>query len=404
MGVVSPLGCDLKVLWDRLTSGVSGVRTLTKFDPSRLDARIGAQVSDFNPDLFVGKKEQRRMDDFAIYAMAASKMAVADSGLDFSKEDSEKVGVIIGSGIGGFHTIELQHSVLMEKGPSRNSPFMIPQTIANMAGALVAIEFGLKGPNFCVVTACASALHSMGESSRLIEHDDADIIISGGAEAGLCELSCAGFCALKALCANRNDQPEKASRPFDKDRSGLVMGEGSAIVVLEEYEHARKRGAKIYCELAGYGMSCDAFHMTAPDETGIGPAKAMVHAMKDGGVNPEQIDYINAHGTSTQLNDKCETKAIKLALGEERARKVMISSTKSMTGHLLGAAGGIESVVCGLALQNGVVPPTINYETPDPECDLDYVPNTARTANVNICLNNSFGFGGHNACIMFRKM
>lgn len=404
MGVVSPLGCDLKILWDRLTAGVSGVRKLTKFDPSRLDAKIAAQVADFNPDQFVDKKSQRRMDDFAIYAMGASKMAISDSGLDFSKEDPERVGVIIGSGIGGFHTIELQHTVLMEKGPSRSSPFMIPQTISNMAGGLVAIEFGLKGPNFCIVTACASALHSMGEASRLIEHNDADVIISGGAEAGVCELSFAGFCALKALCTNFNEQPEKASRPFDRDRSGFVMGEGSAIVVLEEYEHAVKRGAKIYCELAGYGLSCDAYHMTAPDETSVGPSKAMLNALKDAHSNPDEIDYINAHGTSTMLNDKCETKAIKLALGEEKAHKVMVSSTKSMTGHMLGAAGGIESVVCALALQNGVVPPTINYENPDPDCDLDYVPNTARTVNIRACLNNSFGFGGHNACIMFRKI
>ncbi|MBA4386717.1 MAG: beta-ketoacyl-[acyl-carrier-protein] synthase II [Verrucomicrobia bacterium] len=404
MGVVSPLGCDLNVVWDRLTAGKSGIRKVTKFDASKLDAKIAGEVAEFNPDNFVGKKEQRRMDDFAIFAMAASKLAVTDSGLDFSKEDTEKVGVIIGSGIGGFHTIELQHSVLRDKGPTRSSPFMIPQTISNMAGALVAIEFGLKGPNFCVVTACASALHSMGQSMRLIQAGDADVILSGGAEAGVCELSFAGFCALKALCSTHNEDPEKASRPFDAGRSGFVMGEGSAILVLEELEHARKRGARIYCELAGFGMSCDAYHMTAPDESAAGPARAMKAAMKDAAMNPENIDYVNAHGTSTELNDKCETKAIKLALGEERARKTMISSTKSMTGHLLGAAGGIESIVCAMAMHTGVVPPTINYETPDPYCDLDYVPNTARHADVKACLNNSFGFGGHNACVLLRKM
>lgn len=402
IGVVSPLGCELKTFWDRLNSGYSGIKRIQKFDASRLAAQIAGEVVEFNPDLFVPKKEQRRMDEFSLFAMGAAKMAMADSGIDMKIEDPERVGAIVGSGIGGLQTLEAQHSVLKEKGPDRCSPFMIPQMIANMAGGLIAIEFNMKGPNYSVVSACASAAHSIGDALRIIQRGDADVILSGGAEASVCEIGIAGFCALRAL-STRNDDPTRASRPFDKDRDGFVMGDGSALVVIEELERAKKRGAKIYCELAGFGMSCDAFHMTAPADSGEGAARAMKNAIKDAGMVAEDVDYVNAHGTSTPMNDRIETKAIKAALGEAHARKVMISSTKSMTGHLLGAAGGIETAVCALAIRDQVIPPTINYTTPDPDCDLDYVPNTARKAKVSVCLNNSLGFGGHNSCLLLKK-
>jgi 3-oxoacyl-[acyl-carrier-protein] synthase II len=403
LGVVSPLGCDLKIFWDRIKSGHSGIRRITKFDASKMTTQIAGEVVEFDPAAFIPPKEARRMDQFSQFAIGAAKMALVDSGLDMNAEDHEKIGVIVGSGIGGLQTLETQHSILKERGASRCSPFMIPQMISNMAGGLIAIEHQLKGPNYCVVSACASALHSMGDAMRVLQRGEADIMLSGGTEASVSELGIAGFCALRALSC-RNDAPEKASRPFDKNRDGFVMSDGSAILVMEDLEHAQKRGARIYCEVGGFGMSCDAFHMTAPAEDGDGAKRAMQLALKDAGMNADGIDYINAHGTSTELNDKLETKAIKLALGEERARKIMVSSTKSMTGHLLGAAGGIESVVCALAIKNSVVPPTINYETPDPECDLDYVPNTARETGVRACLNNSFGFGGHNACLLFKKI
>jgi 3-oxoacyl-[acyl-carrier-protein] synthase II len=403
LGVVSPLGCELKVFWDRITAGHSGIRRITKFDASKFPTQIAGEVAEFDANAFISPKEQRRMDQFSQFAVAASKMAIVDSGLDLNAIDHERVGVIVGSGIGGLQTLETQHLILRDKGPSRCSPFMIPQMISNMAGGLIAIEHKLKGPNYSVVSACASALHSMGDAMRVIQRGEADVMVSGGAEASVSEIGLAGFSALRAL-STRNDAPEKASRPFDKDRDGFVMADGAAILVMEELEYAKKRGARIYCEVGGFGMSCDAFHMTAPDEDGTGAARAMKLVMKDAGVTPDDVDYINAHGTSTALNDKIETKAIKMALGEDRAHKVMISSTKSMTGHLLGAAGGLESVVCALAIKNGVVPPTINYETPDPDCDLDYVPNTARQTRVRVCLNNSFGFGGHNASLLFRKM
>jgi len=401
IGVVSPLGCELKTFWERLRAGQSGIKRIQKFDSSKLEAQIAGEVAEFNIDAFIPKKEQKRMDEFSLFSMAAAKLAVADSGMDMKAENPERIGVIVGSGIGGLQTLETQHSVLKEKGPNRCSPFMIPMMISNMAGGLIAIEFNLKGPNYSVVSACASAAHSIGDALRLIQRGDSDVVLSGGAEASVCEIGIAGFCALRAL-STRNDAPEKASRPFDKDRDGFVMGDGAAIVVIEELERAKKRGAKIYCEIKGFGMSCDAFHMTAPADDGEGAARAMKLAIKDGGLNPADISYINAHGTSTPLNDKIETRAIKTALGDH-AKKVMVSSTKSMTGHLLGAAGGIETAVCALAIRDQVVPPTINYTTPDPDCDLDYVPNTARQAPVTACLNNSFGFGGHNACLLLTK-
>jgi len=402
LGVVSPLGSDLELFWKRLVSGYSAVRRISHFDPAAMDTQIAAEVIEFDVDKFIAKKEQRRMDPFCHFAVSAAKLAVADAGLDFGVEDPTRVGVLCGSGIGGLLTLETQHSVLLERGPGRCSPFMIPQMIVNMAAGLIAIDMGLKGVNYSVVSACASGAHCIGEGLRAIQHNDAEIIVAGGSEAAITPLGIAGFCAMKAM-STRNDAPEKASRPFDATRDGFVMGEGAGILVLEELEHARRRGAHIYCELAGYGATCDASHITAPAEGGEGAARCMQRAMADAGVTPDDIDYINAHGTSTPLNDKSETQAIKTALGPERARRVMVSSTKSMTGHLLGAAGGLESVICALAIQRGVVPPTINYENQDPECDLDYVPNTAREQRVRVCLNNSLGFGGHNATLLFRE-
>ncbi len=400
LGVVSPLGCTVETVWNRMVAGQSGVRPIQSFDASAFDSRIAGEVVEFNVDEFIPKKEQRRLDPFCKYGIASARLAVVDSGLDFSKENPWRSGVLVGSGIGGLQILFQQSKVFMERGPSRFSPFMIPQMITNILSGHIAIEHGLRGPNFAVISACATATHSMGEALRIIREGDADVILAGGAEAPLMELGVGGFCAMRAL-STRNDDPTRASRPFDKDRDGFVIGEGAGTVVLEEYEHAVKRGARIYCELAGYGRTCDAFHMTAPDEQGTGAAEAMRLAMVNARVTPEQIDYINAHGTSTELNDKCETQAIKGALGEANARKVMISSTKSMTGHLLGAAGAIESLACAMAISKGVVPPTINYTTPDPNCDLDYVPNTAREAKVRACLNNSLGFGGHNATLCF---
>ena len=403
MGIVSPLGSDLGKFWERLINGQSGIRTIQQFDTTQFDSKIGGEVIEFNPDDFIPKKEQRHQDPFTQFGIAAAKLAVVDSGLNFSTENPERIGVVIGSGIGGLYVLQKQHTVLMQKGPSRFSPFMIPQMITNIVAGLVAIEHHLTGPNFCVVSACASATHSIGEALRIIQSGEADIMLGGGTEAPICELGVGGFCAMRAL-STRNDDPQKASRPFDANRDGFVIGEGAGILVLEELEHARKRGARIYCELAGYGRTCDAHHITAPDSTANGAARGISLAIQDAGLTPDQIQYVNAHGTSTSLNDKCETLAIKKALGEELARKVMVSSTKSMTGHLLGAAGAVESVVCALAITHGAVPPTINYETPDPDCDLDYVPNTARQAKVTACLNNSLGFGGHNATLCFKAM
>ena len=403
MGVVSPLGSELGRFWERIQAGESGIRPIDKFDASDYAARIAGQVAEFDLDAFLDLKERRRMDEFVWYAMAASKMAMQDSGIDMSAEDPTRVGVIVGSGVGGLKTLEDQHSILRDRGPGRCSPFMIPMMIVNIASGMVAIHFNAQGPNYSVVSACATAAHSLADALRLIQRGEVDIMIAGGSEAPVCALGVAGFSAMKAL-STRNDDPTRASRPFDRDRDGFVIAEGAAILAVEELEHARARGARIYCELAGAGLTCDAHHMTAPIDTGAGAARAMCQAMSDAGLNAEDVDYINAHGTSTPLNDKFETKAIKAALGEDLARKTMISSSKSMTGHLLGAAAGIESVVCALALSNGVIPPTINYENPDPECDLDYVPNESRQKDIKVALNNSLGFGGHNACLAFRKM
>ena len=403
IGVVSSLGVDTDKFWERLVAGTSGVRRIENFDTTAFDTQIGAEVAEFDVGSFIPKKEQRRMDVYSHYAMAAARLAIDNSGLDLSVENPERIGTMVSSGIGGLQTLQTQHTILMERGPSRCSPFMIPQMISNMASGLIAIEHNLQGPNYSIVTACATAAHSVGSASRHIAWGEADVMIAGGAEAAICELGVAGFSNMRAL-SSRNDDPTRASRPFDLDRDGFVMADGSGILVLEELEHARARGATIYAEVAGYGQTCDANHMTAPLDTGVIGARALTLAMKDAGVDPSDVDYINAHGTSTPLNDKTETKVIKMALGEAHARKVMISSTKSMTGHMLGAAGAIETAVCALAIKHGVVPPTINLDTPDPDCDLDYTPNTAREANVKVCLNNSLGFGGHNVALLLRAV
>ena len=402
LGVVSPVGSTLDSFWAAIQAGESGIGPITYFDTTAFDTKFAGQVKGFNVEDFVPKKEARRMDPFCHYGVAAAKMAVADAGLDMSKEDATRVGVVAASGVGGLQILQSQMDVLRSRGPGRFSPFIIPQMITNILPGLISIDHGMKGPNFAIVTACASGTHCIGESLNLIRRGAADVMLAGGSEGAICELGVGGFNAMRAL-STRNDSPQTASRPFDKDRDGFVMAEGAGMLVLEEYGHAKARGAKIYCELAGFGCTGDAYHITAPDASAAGPSRGMMLAMQDAGLNPSDIDYINAHGTSTELNDAGETKAIKIALGETEARRVAISSTKSMTGHLLGAAGGVESVVCALAIRDGVLPPTINYTTPDPACDLDYVPNVARKAKIRACLNNSLGFGGHNATLCFRS-
>lgn len=400
MGVVTALGHDLDTLWNNLIQGKSGVSRVEAFDVSDYPTQIAASVKDFNPEDYVERKEARKMDRFVQFAAAAAVNAMKDSGLNIAEQaDPERVGVMIGSGIGGLGTWEDQHNILLEKGPKRVSPFFIPMMIANMASGHVSILFGAKGPNTTAVTACATGTHSIGDSYKLIQRGDADVMICGGAEATIRPTGMAGFCSMRAM-STRNDEPEKASRPFDMERDGFVMGEGAGVLILESLEHALKRGAKIYGEIIGYGLSGDAHHMTEPDPNG--PERCMKMAIRDAGIAPEEVDYINAHGTSTPVGDRSETIAIKRALGDH-AYKVAISSTKSMTGHLLGAAGGVEGVICGLTLGHGVIPPTINLEHPDPECDLDYVPNEARRADVRVAMSNSFGFGGHNATIIMKK-
>ena len=402
LGVVCAVGNDVPSFWEAIKSGKGGIGPLTTFDASAFDSRIAGEVKAFDPNSYgLSTKDTKRMDKFVQYAVAASKQAVTDAGLVLDKEDRTRIGVLIGSGIGSLHTIEEEFKVYLQKGPSKLSPFLIPMLIVNEASGQVAITFGLKGPNSCVATACASGSHAIGDAFRILERGDADVMVCGGTESCITYLGLGGFCALKGL-STRNDEPQKASRPFDRERDGFVMAEGCGLVVLETLEHAKIRNAHIYAELTGYGMSCDAYHITAPDPEGEGAARAMTTALKDAKVSPQDLDYINAHGTSTKLNDKIESLAIKKALGAY-AKKVMVSSTKSMTGHLLGAAGGVEFIVCCLAIKDGIVPPTINYEYPDPDCDLDYVPNTAREAQVNICLSNSLGFGGHNATLIVRK-
>jgi len=402
LGVVSPVGNDTATFWESLQNGVSGIGPLDAFDCAEYDCRIAGQVRSFEPkQYFNNPKDVRRTDRFVHLSMAAAKMAKADSGLDLEKMNLERFGVIVSSGIGGLKTLEDQVGNLIHKGPSRLSPFTIPMLISNMASGLISMEFGLRGPNFCIVTACATSNNSIGESWRIIKFGDADIFLAGGSEAAIIPIGIGSFASMKAL-STRNDDPQRASRPWDRDRDGFVMAEGAGVVVVEELEHARARGAKIYCELIGYGLTADAYHMTAPPPDGSGAARAMRIALEHARINPEEIDYINAHATSTGLGDVAETRAIKSVLGDH-ARKVAISSTKSMTGHLLGGAGAVEMAACALAIRDSVIPPTINLDNPDEECDLDYTPNVAKERKVRVAVNNSFGFGGHNATLIARE-
>lgn len=401
LGCITPIGIGKNEYWNSLTNGISGIDYITKFDTSDYPTKIAAEVKNFNPEDHIDKKEAKRMDRFTQFAVAASKEAIADAGFKDDQIDKERFGVVLGSGVGGIETLEEQYQKLIDKGVKRVSPFFIPMMISNMGAGYISMILGAKGPNTTVVTACASSTNAIGEAYKIIERGDADIMITGGAEASITPLSMAGFCSMKAM-STFNEDPKKASRPFDLNRDGFVMGEGSGIIILEDLEHALKRGAKIYAEIVGYGMSSDAYHITAPDPDGKGAARAMENAIKDAGITYDKIDYINAHGTSTPLNDKYETMAIK-SIFKEHAKELCVSSTKSMTGHLLGAAGGIEAIACILAIQDGIIPPTINYESPDPECDLNYVPNKCYQKGIHYTLSNSLGFGGHNASIIFKK-
>jgi 3-oxoacyl-[acyl-carrier-protein] synthase II len=402
MGVVSPLGSEIEKFWSRAQAGFSGVRRIEKFDPSGFASQIAGEVLEFELDKFVIKREQKKLDEYSHYAVAAADMAMEDSGIRMDGQTPERCGSIVGTGSGGIHTLEVAYDKLLKKGPSATSPFMIPRMVSNMAAGWIAIRHNLKGPNYGVVSACSTSAHAISDACRIIRCDEADIMVTGGAEAGVCPIGVDGFCCMHAL-STRNESPQTASRPFDKERDGFVMGEGAGIVVLEELEHAKKRNARIYAEVAGFGVTCDAYHITMPAGDGDGAVRAMKRAMADAELNPDDIGYINAHGTSTVLNDRIETNAIKSAFGESLARKMMISSTKSMTAHMIGAAGCIEAIICSLAMRDGVIPPTINYQTPDPECDLDYVPNIAREAKVSACLSNSFAFGGQNACLALKR-
>jgi 3-oxoacyl-[acyl-carrier-protein] synthase II len=400
LGAVTPIGNDVETFWSNLKNGVSGIRKIEAFDTTGYDCQIGGEVRDFEPKpFFKNPKDVRRTDRFAQLALAGAKMALEDSGIDLEKlKRRDRFGVIVSSGIGGLRTLQDQQTILLTRGPSRNSPFTIPMLISNMASGLISMEYGLRGPNMCIVTACATSNNAIGESWRIIKFGDADIFLAGGSEAPIVAIGLAGFSAMKAL-STRNDEPERASRPFDRDRDGFIISEGAGIVVVEELEHARARGAKIYCEITGYGASADAYHMTAPPPNGEGAVRAMQVALEHAGISPDQVDYINAHATSTDIGDICETRAIKQVFGDH-AHKVAISSTKSMTGHLLGGAGGIELAACALAIRDSVIPPTINLENPGEECDLDYTPNVAREKKVRVALSNSFGFGGHNATLV----
>lgn len=402
VGAVSPLGTGNQKNWDALVNGRSGIGLITRFDASTFPVKVAGEVKDFDPEQFIEKKEVKKMDLFIQYAMAAAQFAMDDSGLQITDENAERVGVLVGAGLGGLPTIEKYHTALLEGGYKKITPFFIPMLIINLAPGHISIKYGAKGPNISSVSACATGTHSIGDAYHIIKRGDADAMIAGGTESTVTPLGIGGFSVMKALTDSRNDCPERASRPFDKSRDGFVLAEGAGIVVLEEYEAAKKRGAKIYAEVVGYGLTGDAYHMTAPAAGGEGAARCMAMALKNAGVNPEQVAYINAHGTSTPFNDLNESLAIKSVFGEH-AYKLMVSSTKSMTGHLLGAAGGLEAVICSMVLDKGVVPPTINYEEPDPECDLDYVPNTARQAQVEYAMSNSLGFGGTNATLLFKK-
>ncbi|MCR5183765.1 MAG: beta-ketoacyl-ACP synthase II [Opitutales bacterium] len=401
IGILSPVGNDKATFWESLKAGKCGIQKIARFDATGLSCTVDAELKDFNMDPYMDPKEQKRNDRYTQYAVAASKMAMQDAKLEIGQIPGPRLGVIIGSGIGGMETIEVQSRVLLEKGPRRISPFMIPMLISNMASGVVAIDLKAQAVNYGVVSACASGTHALGEAYRHVRDGDADVMVAGGAEAAITQLGIAGFCNMKAL--STTEDPMKACRPFDAERNGFIMGEGAGILVLEEYEHAKARGAHIYAEMVGYFATCDAYHITSPAPDGSGMAECFRCALKDAGVAPEEVDYINAHGTSTHLNDKFETMAIKEVFGDH-ARKLAISSTKSMTGHLLGAAGGVEAAACCLALEEGIIPPTINLHTPDPECDLDYVPNVARKADIKIAVSDNLGFGGHNAALVFKKV
>ena len=401
LGIISPVGNTVPEAWKNILAGTSGITRITRFDASAFSAQIAGEVKGFDPAQHLSAKEARRFDTFIHYGLAAAIEAIQDSGLDFDRERREQVGVCIGSGIGGLPLIEETHKAVLASGPRKISPFFIPGSIINLIAGQLSIMYGLKGPNLALVTACTTANHCIGDAGRLIEYGDADVMIAGGSEACVSPLGLGGFCAARAL-SSRNDDPAAASRPWDKDRDGFVLGEGAGILVLEEYEHARKRGSKIYCELAGYGMSADAHHITAPCEDGEGAVRCMANALRNASLNPDQVDYVNAHGTSTPLGDVAETVAVKNCFGNH-ARKLAISSTKSMTGHLLGAAGGVEAVFSALAVREQVAPPTINLDAADPQCDLDYVPNTARKMKIDVAISNSFGFGGTNGSLVFRR-
>jgi 3-oxoacyl-[acyl-carrier-protein] synthase II len=402
VGVVSPLGTGNEKNWNSLVAGTSGIDLITRFDTTDFPVRIAGEVRDFVAEEFIEKKEIKKMDLFIQYALAATHFAMEDSGLQITEENAERVGVLVGAGLGGLPSIERYHTALLEGGYKKISPFFIPMLIINLAPGHISMRYGAKGPNISSVSACATSTHSIGDAYHIIKRGDADAMIAGGTESTITPLGIGGFAVMKAL-SDRNDSPQTASRPFEKNRDGFVMGEGSGIVILEEYESARKRGAKIYAEVAGYGLTGDAYHLTAPSPGGEGAVRCMKMALKNAGLNPEDVTYINAHGTSTPLNDLYETLAINTLFGDH-AKKLMVSSTKSMTGHALGAAGGLEAVYTLMAMVKGVVPPTINYEEPDPECDLDYVPNTARDASINAALSNNFGFGGTNATLLFKKI
>jgi 3-oxoacyl-[acyl-carrier-protein] synthase II len=402
LGIVSPVGNDVATAWRNILAGNSGIGPVTHFDASTFPTRIAGEVRDFDPAKFVAPKDVKKMDPFSHYGIAGSIDALADAGLHPHEHDAERIGVAVGAGIGGIHTIERTSIIYHEQGQRRISPFFVPSSIINMASGNLSIMLGLKGPNIACVTACTTATHNLGLAMRMIQYGDADVMVAGGAEYATTGVAMGGFCSARAM-STRNDEPHKASRPWDKDRDGFVLSDGAGVLVLEDYEHARKRNARIYCELVGFGMSADAYHITSPSEDGDGAARCMSSAMKDAGLNPEQIGYINAHGTSTPAGDLAESQAIKRCFGEQ-AKKVMVSSTKSMTGHLLGAAGGVEAIFCVLAMRDGVVPPTINLDQPGEGCDLDYVPNTARQAKVDVALSNSFGFGGTNGTLVFRSI
>ena len=404
LGLVTPVGSTVNSAWDNIKNGVSGIRKIESFDASSFSVQISGSVIDFNADDFISPKEQRKMDTFIHYGIGASTMAIKDSGIEITEENRDRIGISIGSGIGGLPYIERNYGNFLNSGPRKISPFFVPSSIINMVSGNLSIMYGITGPNMSLVSACATGTHSIGDAARLIKHGYVDCMIAGGAEMATCPLGIGGFASAKALCSTNNDDPTTASKPWDINRNGFILGDGAGIVILEDYEHAKKRGAKIYCELVGFGMNSDAHHMTQPATGGLGASKCMKQALSEALLNEDQIDYINAHGTSTPAGDKAETDAIKSALGVDNAKNTPISSTKSMIGHLLGAAGGVEAVFCILAMKDNVIPPTINLNNQDPECDLDYVPNTARESDINITMSNSFGFGGTNGTLIFKRM